>query len=84
MIAAYPEADQSKQHYLERYNMPGLIIFRSVTSVLLLFFCATVSADMLDEILERGTICVGVGGSVRSTLKNNSSDLIACRIGVAR
>jgi polar amino acid transport system substrate-binding protein len=84
MIAAYPEADQSKQHYLERYNMPGLIIFRSVTSVLLLFFCATVSADMLDEILERGTIRVGVAEFVPWTLKNKSGDLIGFEIEVAR
>ena len=44
--------------------------------VLALFFCSSVNADLLDDILERGTIRVGVAEFVPWTMKTRSGELI--------
>jgi len=64
--------------------MPRILFFRCVTAVLLLFFCTAVSADVLEDILERGSIRVGVAEFVPWTLKNKSGELIGYEIEVAR
>jgi polar amino acid transport system substrate-binding protein len=64
--------------------MPGLILFRQLTAVLLLLVTTAVSADVLEDILERGSIRVGVAEFVPWTLKNKSGDLIGFEIEVAR
>jgi polar amino acid transport system substrate-binding protein len=64
--------------------MPGLILFRQLTAVLLLLVSTAVSADVLEDILERGSIRVGVAEFVPWTLKNKSGDLIGFEIEVAR
>lgn len=51
--------------------------------IFVLFFCTSVSADVLDDILERGTIRVGVAEFVPWTLKNKAGELIGFEIDVA-
>jgi polar amino acid transport system substrate-binding protein len=51
--------------------------------ILALFFCTSVSADVLDEILERGTIRVGVSEFVPWTVKNKAGELTGFEIEVA-
>ena len=52
--------------------------------ICMVFFCTSVSADVLDEILERGTIRVGVAEFVPWTLKNKAGGLIGFEVEVAR
>lgn len=61
--------------------------FKSFFQILLLvftFYCTSVSADVLDEILERGTIRVGVAEFVPWTLKDKTGNLIGFEIDVVK
>ena len=64
--------------------MAGSKLLRQMMLIFVLFFCTSVSADVLDEILERGTIRVGVAEFVPWTLKNKAGELIGFEIEVAR
>ena len=64
--------------------MAGSKLLRQIMLIFVLFFCTPVSADVLDEILERGTIRVGVAEFVPWTLKNKAGELIGFEIEVAR
>lgn len=64
--------------------MFGSILFRRMMLMFVLFCCTPVSADVLDQILERGTIRVGVAEFVPWTLKNKAGELIGFEIEVAR
>jgi polar amino acid transport system substrate-binding protein len=59
-------------------------ILRSTLSLLLLLTLLPAHADVLDTILERGTIRVGVAEFVPWTLKNKDGELIGFEIDVAR
>ena len=59
-------------------------LFRQLMLIFVLCFCTSVSADVLDDILERGTIRVGVAEFVPWTLKNKAGELIGFEIDVAR
>lgn len=49
-----------------------------------MLFCTSVNADVLDDILERGTIRVGVAEFVPWTLKNKAGNLMGFEIDVAK
>ncbi len=51
-----------------------------IISLLIAFFAGSASADVLDEILERGTIRVGVAEFAPWTIKTASGDLIGFEI----
>ena len=57
-------------------------LLRTFPLVVLLAF-SPVSADVLDDILERGTIRVGVAEFIPWTLRNKSGDLVGFEIDVA-
>jgi len=59
-------------------------ILRSALSLLFLLALVPAHADVLDTILERGTIRVGVAEFVPWTLKNQDGELIGYEIDVAR
>ena len=59
-----------------------LSIFR-LAAFVLLFIPGLVSADVLDDILERGTIRFGVAEFVPWTMKSDSGDLIGFEIDIA-
>ncbi len=63
--------------------MAGSKLLRHFMLIFVLFFCTSVSADVLDEILERGTIRVGVAEFVPWTIKNEEGQLIGFEIDVA-
>lgn len=52
--------------------------------MLILAVCTAANADVLDDILERGTIRVGVAEFVPWTLKNQAGELMGFEIDVAR
>jgi polar amino acid transport system substrate-binding protein len=64
--------------------MTELKFLRHLLLVCVLFVSASVSADVLDEILERGTLRVGVAEFVPWTLKNKKGELIGFEIDVAK
>ena len=64
--------------------MVGSKLFRQTMLMFILFFCTSVSADVLDQILERGAIRVGVAEFVPWTLKNKAGELIGFEIEVAK
>ncbi len=59
-------------------------LFRQLMLIVVLCFSTSVSADVLDEILERGTIRVGVAEFVPWTHKNKAGELVGFEIDVAR
>ena len=59
-------------------------LLRQLMLIFVLCFCTSVSADVLDEILERGTIRVGVAEFVPWTHKNKAGELVGFEIDVAR
>ena len=64
--------------------MTGSKLLRQMMLVSVWLLCTSVSADVLDEILERGTIRVGVAEFVPWTLKDKAGQLIGFEIDVAR
>ena len=59
-------------------------LLRQLMLIVVLCFCTSVNADVLDEILERGTIRIGVSEFVPWTLKNKAGELIGYEIDVGR
>ena len=64
--------------------MLELKFFRQLLPMIVVFFSTSVSADVLDEIIERGTIRVGVAEFVPWTLKNKAGELVGFEIDVAK
>ena len=64
--------------------MSRSMLLRSLLPLFVLFICSSVNADVLDEILKRGTIRVGVAEFVPWTLKNKAGDLVGFEVDVAR
>jgi polar amino acid transport system substrate-binding protein len=60
-----------------RLPVPALIFF-------VMIFAQQVYADVLDDVLERGTLRIGVSEFVPWTMKSNSGELIGFEIEVAR
>lgn len=58
--------------------------FLRILPLLLLLAVSQASADVLDDILERGTIRVGVSEFVPWTMRNKAGDLIGFEIDLAR
>jgi len=63
--------------------MTGSKAFRRFFPLLILFFTASACADALDEILERGTIRVGVAEFAPWTMKTDSGDLMGFEVDLA-
>lgn len=63
--------------------MTELKALRRLFPILLMIFTASASADVLDEILERGTIRVGVAEFTPWTMKTDSGDLIGFEVDLA-
>ena len=63
--------------------MTESILLRHILLTLVLTFCTSASADVLEDILERGTIRVGVSEFVPWTLKNKAGELTGFEIEVA-
>lgn len=59
-------------------------LLRQILPLLVLFIAATASADVLDDINERGTIRVGVAEFAPWTMKTESGDLIGFEVDLAR
>jgi len=57
---------------------------RHMLPIFMLFLCMPASADVLDDILERGTIRVGVAEFVPWTLKNKDGELMGFEVDVAK
>ena len=60
--------------------MARSVIHKLLIPALLVIFAGAASADVLDEILERGTIRVGVAEFPPWTIKTASGDLIGFEI----
>ena len=63
--------------------MTGSKALRRFFPLLILFFTASACADVLDEILEKGTIRVGVAEFTPWTMKTDSGDLIGFEVDLA-
>lgn len=64
--------------------MPRSRLFRSVLSLIFLVLPAFANGDVLDDILKRGTIRVGVAEFAPWTVRTKSGELIGFEIDVAR
>ena len=64
--------------------MPGSLIRVRLLPLLLLLFSSVAAADVLDDIIERGTIRVGVAEFAPWTIKTKSGELIGFEIDVAK
>jgi polar amino acid transport system substrate-binding protein len=64
--------------------MTGSRVLRLFLPLLLFFFTASACADVLDEILERGTIRVGVAEFAPWMMKTASGELIGFEVDLAR
>jgi len=64
--------------------MARLLFFVRILPILLVFGFTPVNADSLDDILERGTLRVGVAEFVPWTMRSESGELIGHEIDVGR
>lgn len=64
--------------------MTGSKALKQFLPLLILFFAASACADVLEEILERGTIRVGVAEFAPWMIKTASGDLIGFEVDLAR
>ncbi len=64
--------------------MSGSRLLGRTLSLLILFFSSLAGADVLDDVLDRGTIRIGVSEFAPWTIKTKSGDLIGFEIDVAR
>ena len=72
---------------LETTENPNMVRTRTLNlffPLLIIFFTGSASADVLDEILERGTIRVGVAEFAPWTIKTASGELIGFEIELSK
>jgi polar amino acid transport system substrate-binding protein len=78
-----PQSRITTPKVTENPNMARFRIFSFVVPLLAAFLSGTASADALDEIIERGTIRVGVSEFAPWTIKTESGELVGFEIEVA-